>query len=248
MKKFKLNFFSRLIKGIKKGYLTPTLPQHIINLQKNPLIRILRVLGGISILLILTKKLTIFGEGLSYTFALWVCLFLTLIFSIYLIFITYHRIKHMIKVFNSEDLDVKNSPLDKFASIAARIIWCSKGFCETAAPVGVIFGGMVGINELRRAKGLEPIFLPKLADLIFPDNDNQREFKQMKYKEAALERNFKEANLYKEEHNIVDVFEAKGIISKADAEDWRAKLMRNEAMCTLENKRIKSKILDSLEN
>lgn len=41
--------------------------------------------------------------------------------------------------------------------------------CEVAAPVGVVFGGMSGIDELRKAKGLEPIFIPKLADIILPD-------------------------------------------------------------------------------
>jgi hypothetical protein len=45
-------------------------------------------------------------------------------------------------------------PFYKFASIAARIIWCSKGFCLTAVPVGVVLGGIADIDELTRAKGL----------------------------------------------------------------------------------------------
>jgi hypothetical protein len=113
---------SRLTKGIKKGFLTPTLPLYIINVQKNPIVRIFRVLGGISVLLILTKRLHILGHGLLYTISLSICIFFSLVFGIYLIFITYHRIKYMIKVFKSDDLDIKNSPLDRLASIAARII------------------------------------------------------------------------------------------------------------------------------
>jgi hypothetical protein len=58
----------------------------------------------------------------------------------------------MIKVLKSDDLDVRNSPLDRFATIAAKIILCRKGLCD--APVGVVFGGMAGIDELRKAKGL----------------------------------------------------------------------------------------------
>lgn len=117
------------------------------------MVRIFRVLGGISILLILTHRLDYLGDGLLYFSVLALCTVLVFLFSLYLIFLTYHRIKDMIKVFKSDELDVRNSPLDRFASLAAIIIWCSKGFCESAAPVGVVFGGMAGIDELRKAKG-----------------------------------------------------------------------------------------------
>lgn len=121
MKKNK-NIFSRFYIGVKKGLFTPTLPNHIIQLNHNPIIRIFRVLGGISILLILTHRLNYLGEGLLYFSALVFCTVLALFFSLYLIFLTYYRIKHMIKVLKSDDLDIRNSPLDRFASIAARII------------------------------------------------------------------------------------------------------------------------------
>lgn len=140
MKKNNRNFIlTRFYIGVKKGLFTPTLPYHIIQLNNNPFIRIFRVLGGLSILLILTHRLDYLGDGLLYFYALVLCTVLAILFSFYLIFLTYHRIKHMIKVFKSDELDVRNSPLDRFASIAARIILCSKGFCETAAPVGVVF-------------------------------------------------------------------------------------------------------------
>jgi hypothetical protein len=103
------------------------------------------------------------------------------------------------------------------ASLVARIIWCSKGFCEAAAPVGIVFGGMAGIDELRKAKGLEPIFLPKLADLILPDTDLSRQMKQMRYNDSLLQYNSKELNIYKEESGIVDTFEKNGVINKDEA-------------------------------
>jgi hypothetical protein len=46
------------------------------------------------------------------------------------------------------------------ATLVAIIIWCSKGLFEAAAPV---VGGMAGIDALIKAKGLDPIFLPKLV-------------------------------------------------------------------------------------
>lgn len=242
-----MKYINRFFKGAKKAYLTPTLPPYIINIQKNPLVRIFRVIGGISILLILTNKLNYIFSGIYYIISLYIFTFFAIIFGFYLIILSYLRIIYMIKVLKSDDLDIKNSPLDRFASIAARIIWCSKGFCETAAPIGVAFGGMAGIDELRKAKGLEPIFLPKLADWIIPPTDTEKEVKIMRYNEAALERNFKEGNIYKEEQKIVDVFEKNGIIGNEEASAWRNKLSRNQTMCELENKNITSKILESLD-
>lgn len=96
------NIFYRFYIGVKKGIFTPTLPNHIIKLNHNPIIRILRVLGGISILLILTHRLDYLGNGLLYFTALVLCTVLAIIFSFYLIFLTYHRIKHMIKVLKSD--------------------------------------------------------------------------------------------------------------------------------------------------
>ena len=96
-----------LYRGVKKGLITPTLPINILELQKNPIIRILRVLGGISIILILTHKLDVLGSGLLYISALYLCFFIIIIFWIYLMYVNYHRIKHMYRVINSNVLDVR---------------------------------------------------------------------------------------------------------------------------------------------
>lgn len=229
---------------LKKGLFTPTLPNHIIQLNNNPFIRIFRVLGGISILLILTHRLDYLGNGLLYFSVLVICIVLAFCFSFYLLYLTWHRIKHMIKLLKSDELDVRNSPLDKLASKVARFILCSKGLCEAAAPVGVVFGGMAGIDELRKAKGLEPIFLPKLADLIFADTDTSKE---MRHHEASLNSNANELNAYKQECDIVDSFEKNGLINKDEAKTWRDQIQRNESICKNDSKEIKSKILGCLD-
>jgi hypothetical protein len=207
----------RIYTGVKKGLLTPTLPDHIIKLNNNPIIRLFRVVSGISILLILTKGLSVLGDGLLYFCVLVFCTILAFLFSIYHIFLNYYRIKHIIKVLKSEELDVRNSPLDRVATLIARIIMCSKGVCDAAAPVGLVFGGMAGIDELRKAKGLDPIFLPKLANLIFPDNEFTKQVKEMRLKEAELAYNNSQLNTYKEEYDVVNTFEKNGIISNDEA-------------------------------
>ena len=82
----------------------------------------------------------------------------------------------MIKVLKSDELDVRNSPLDRFASISAsldgglsgppkrhvsvgpygppetRILLCSKGVCEAAAPVGVVLVEWQVLMNLEKQK------------------------------------------------------------------------------------------------
>ena len=163
--------FERLIIGLKKGWSTPTLPDHIIILQKNIYIRFIRVLGGISIILILTHKLEHLGDGILYITCLALCILFSLIFSICLLYINFYRLKHMYKVLKNGDLEIRNSPFDRFATFAARLLWCSKGFCDVAAPIGITYGAMAGFDELRKIKGYEPIFLPFLANVLMPDNE-----------------------------------------------------------------------------
>lgn len=99
-----LNMFTRIFKGVKKGLSVPTLPSHLIELQHNIYIRMLRVTGGISIILIITKKLEFLGNGLLYKVTLTLCVIISILFSIYLMFININRIIHIYKTFKSDKL------------------------------------------------------------------------------------------------------------------------------------------------
>ena len=107
------NIFKRLLIGAKKGILTPNLPSHILKIHNSVLIRIFRFLGGLSTILIVSNKLSILGNGILYISALYICFIITTLFSIYLMFLNYHRIKHIYKVLKNKELDVYNSPFDK---------------------------------------------------------------------------------------------------------------------------------------
>lgn len=45
----------RTLLGVKKGLFTPNLPPEILEFQKKPLIRIFRVVGGLSFLTVLGR-------------------------------------------------------------------------------------------------------------------------------------------------------------------------------------------------
>lgn len=98
--------FQILSIGLKKGWSTPTLPPQLVTLHNNVFIRLIRVLGGISSILILTQRLDFLGKGLLYLICLGICVVFSIILSLYLIYINYHRIKHMYKTLKNGDLKI----------------------------------------------------------------------------------------------------------------------------------------------
>lgn len=105
----KSNLLSRLILGINKGWEINTLPSHILQLQMHPLIRIFRVLGGISLLLVLSKKIFVYN-----LYILYIVFLITILYGIYITFINYHRYKHIYKILkDKKELEIRNSPLDR---------------------------------------------------------------------------------------------------------------------------------------
>src|SRR5258708_8910662 len=145
----KRNLFKSLALRIKKAYLTPTLPQHILDIQNHPLTRIFRVIGGLSCSLIIFKYANYFDN--NYIF--YIAFFFVIWFVIYQIFINYFRIKHMRHILKSGELDIRNSPLDKLASIAGKVLFCIKGSCDVFVPVSTLITVMVGTDHFLESSG-----------------------------------------------------------------------------------------------
>ena len=82
----------------------------------------MRITGGLSAVLLVTGRLEKLGLGILYPFFLYICFILTFLFLFYSFYVNYYRIKYMFKVLKSDELDVRNSPLDRFASISARLL------------------------------------------------------------------------------------------------------------------------------
>ena len=167
----KKTIFKRLLIGAKLGWNTPTLPENVIKFIMNPLVRILRVLGGggISTILLLSNKVSLYSVFMFYlTFFVFAFLFF-----IYHIVILVIRFKYIYKTLKSEKLDVKNSPLDHLARLSARLILCAKGVCDGAQPVGVSMGIMLGIDTVLEKADHKAIFGPALGHAlktILPNN------------------------------------------------------------------------------
>ena len=99
------SIFIRIYTGCKKGLLTPNLPAEIIELQKHPLIRILRVSGGLSFLCIFSKSYLYLPMS---SFFLIIFVVIGSLLTIYHFYLSYHRIKYIIKLLKSDELDIRN--------------------------------------------------------------------------------------------------------------------------------------------
>lgn len=95
----------RIFVGFKQGALTSPLPGNLRKINSSKYIIALRVLG-ITSYLVLLGKTHINSSSQSF----FVALIITLIFTCYLLYLSYNRIKHMRVVLRSEELDIFNSP------------------------------------------------------------------------------------------------------------------------------------------
>lgn len=90
--------------GIIKGWNISTLPDDFTKWLNEPHIRIFRVAGGVSYLIML--------GGISYIkipFPIYLCVFIiSFLFFIFHLYISYNRIKHIIYLWKNGYLDVRN--------------------------------------------------------------------------------------------------------------------------------------------
>lgn len=138
-----MQFFNKFLLAAKSAYNIPTLPDNILLIQNNPLIRILRFGGGFSFLMLLTKGYLKFHPVFLYIFYL-----VALIFTIYHFIITFYRIKHIFTEIKSDKFYIRNSPLDRLATLAAKAFFFLKGACETAQPIANTIALMITTDTI----------------------------------------------------------------------------------------------------
>ena len=246
--KNKKTIFSRVWAGVKLGWTTPNLPQKVRDFQINPLIRILRVLGGISILYLLSNKAYIYNEYLLY-----LAIFFCVSFFIYHLYISVHRVIFIYRTLKSEKLDIKNSPLDKLARLSARLILCAKGVCDQAQPVGVAMGIMLGIDTALEKSEHKAIFGPILGSMfktILP-RDEQVEKKisdLIKSPVWDIEKNNKEIKELTDMIDKVSKWSTTDNAIKSDAFKIIHELNKQKAEIVKNNSKLSGEIADLLKS
>jgi hypothetical protein len=191
--------FQRFFNIFKKAFLTPNLPPHILNLERNLLIRIGRFIGGISLLLLLSSVRGFVDVNGNLLYLIY---FLSLCFFVYHCYISYHRLIFIKSKLKTSELEVRNSPLDRFGTKLLRILYCAKGYCDSAAPLGLGLGLMLGADQVLKDGGREAFFGPLLGgglNKILPTSDLEH------WRESYLQAT-KKLNNVAENNKIINEF------------------------------------------
>ena len=103
---------SRIWLGLKLSWSLPSLPVSVNEFHNYPIVRILRVIGGISIILFLSSPNWI---GDSYLY--WIIFVFAMLQFLYIICISFIKIGYIVYLWKNKKLEVRNSPLDHLASL-----------------------------------------------------------------------------------------------------------------------------------
>lgn len=148
---------SSFFKGIKKGYSVSTLPVKVEIFYNHIFIRILRVIGGISFVMVVTKFYLNLPEYLHLFITIIAAIQITQMIIILIIKIIYGIYTLM---FKKEVFEVRNSPLDRYATMIAKTLYCAKVGCGVAAGGAGFIGGGAAYDQVLVSSGREPIFVP----------------------------------------------------------------------------------------
>jgi len=124
----KITLFDRTLLGLKKGWLHPTLPTNLLKLELHSFIKKFRLLCIISVLIILTKAYEKFNINVLY-----ILILLSGLFVIYKTYLNYYRIKHIYNSIKKGELNVRNSPIDRLASLFSKLIFCFKRLLSSSS-------------------------------------------------------------------------------------------------------------------
>jgi hypothetical protein len=156
--KIKKTIFQRLIIGLKVGWNAPMLPPKVLNIHNHPFIRIFRVIGGLSIIAFLSKKYLLFIYPFNY-----LVLCFALLHFMYIAIISIIKLFYGIHVLRSGQLEVKNSPMDKFATTAGKLLYCWKYGCQAGSAGLGLVGTSFLIDSMLEAGNQEKVFTPLIG-------------------------------------------------------------------------------------
>lgn len=150
--------WQRTLIGLKVGWNAPMLPEKVANLHNYPFVRVFRIIGGISIITVLSNKhLLLF---LPFKF---IVLFLALFHFIYIFSISMIKLWYGFKVLRSDKLNVRNSPLDHFATVTGKLLFCWKYGCQAGSAGLGLVGTSFLIDSMLEAGDHHKVFTPLIG-------------------------------------------------------------------------------------
>jgi hypothetical protein len=188
--KFKNHLLSKVEKkslylGFKRGYDIPILPEVIFKFYNIIYIRILRVIGGLCLFIVLTKIHLILPTYLHFPIIIIGFLQSLQICIIFMIKICYGLYT---LIYKKKLFEVRNSPLNRYATHIANIVYCAKWGCAITGGTAGFLGAGIIFDTTLEASGRPKIFLPlvgKAYKTVFGEQPSSIEDKI--YKSFGLE-------------------------------------------------------------
>jgi len=99
----------KIIKGIKKGNSIQILPDKILLIINHPISRVLRVIGGISFLLTISRNIILLTTNIILIIIIQI---LGIIFISYCLILNIYKIKRVIEIIRNKEYEVRDSTVD----------------------------------------------------------------------------------------------------------------------------------------
>ena len=140
-----------------KAYSIPTLPLIVEKYYSNVFVRLFRVIGGISVIMVLTKFYLNLPEYLHLFFTIFASIQVTLVMIIFIIKFCYGIYT---LIYKKEIFEVRNSPLNRYATIIGKALYCIKISCAATGACATLIVRGVAYDSLLVETGREKLFLP----------------------------------------------------------------------------------------
>lgn len=158
---------SRIIKGLKLGWETNTLPLNYLKFHTHPLVRIFRVIGGVCIVIVVSQKRALLSSiftSLPQSISIIISL-IAIIHLCYILIISFIRLRYIHYLFKNGKLEVRNSPVDRISTLALKLLMCAKYGCLGISGAGVALTIFASLDNILEAGGHNPIFIQGIADI-----------------------------------------------------------------------------------
>jgi len=160
--------------GFIRAYSIPTLPPKLELFYTHIFVKILRIIGGFSCVLVITKTHLMLPSFLHLFLAIVASFQMTQIMIILTIKFFYGLYT---LIYKKEKFEIRNSPLNRYASLMSKALYCMKLGCSgTAGGAGFIAGG-AAYDSILEASGRDPVFVPfmgKAFNTVFGEGPNNK--------------------------------------------------------------------------
>nr|WVH38096.1 hypothetical protein [Cubamyces menziesii] len=151
----------RVWNSIKDGWNIPVLPDHISKLENRIDIKIFKIMGGISVFIIVSG----IGTNLDkvYFYPIFV---ISITYIFYRIIISFYALKQWVFNIKSGKFIVRNSPLDMLSSVLKGGVSSIKTVGRFTVGTGMTFALCYELDEILKEEGKNPYFVPAMRTVV----------------------------------------------------------------------------------